>query len=238
MVLGLAACAAAPRPATPADVEAFKSLLALVQRETASGPRSAEFDVEFGRLATSKLPRCFGHPLGQLGPIQMDLVAAVGANGAIEDVAVLPLTEQTICVRDALRSSRLRFKPGAPHYGRAWFGGLRVPDYGKPVAPRALAVADPTIRCAEIVPPKPTRGDAPKPPPELRAAGREAKATLRISVGADGAVTNVDLLSSSSEQWAAAAREAALRWAYEPARCDGKPVAVVFEISADLRFLH
>jgi len=239
MVLGLAACAAAPRPATLADVEAFTSLLALAQKEASAGPKAAEFDAEFVRLAVSKLPGCFGRPPGLLSPIQMDLVAAVGANGAIEDVAVLPLTEQTICVRDALRSSRLATPPGAPRHARLWFGGnLKMPDYDKPVLPLGFALADPRVRCVDIVRPKPIRQEGPQPPPEPRASGFEGRAILRIRVGADGVVTKVDVLSTNSEQWSAAAREAALRWEYEPARCDGKPVAVVLESAISVSFLH
>lgn len=235
--LGLAACAAAQRPATLADVEAFKSLLALERKDTSSGLKAAGFDAEFARLAASKLPRCFGGPPGLLRPVQMDLVAAVAANGEIKDVAVLPLNEQTVCVRDALRSGRLATAPGAPHYARLWFGGdLKMPDYDKPVLPLGFALADTRLRCADVVPPKLIRGEGPQPPPELRASNFEGRATLRISVGADGAVTKVDVLSSNSERWSAAAREAALRWEYEPARCDGKPAAAVLESALFLSF--
>ena len=58
-----------------------------------------------------------------------------------------------------------------------------------------------------------------------RAEGVEGKLKLRITVGADGQVTGVDVLSSVAPELDAAAVAAVRRWRFKPAIMCGKPVA-------------
>jgi protein TonB len=58
-----------------------------------------------------------------------------------------------------------------------------------------------------------------------RAEGIEGKLKLRVVVGGDGSVTQVDVLSSVSPELDAAAVAAVKRWRFKPAMACGKPVA-------------
>jgi len=58
-----------------------------------------------------------------------------------------------------------------------------------------------------------------------RSEGIEGKLKLRITVGADGQVTAVDVLSSVAPELDAAAVAAVRRWRFKPAMMCGKPVA-------------
>jgi periplasmic protein TonB len=57
-----------------------------------------------------------------------------------------------------------------------------------------------------------------------RAEGIEGKLTLRLTVGADGSVVNVEVLSSVSPELDAAAVAAVRQWRFKPAMACGKPV--------------
>jgi len=58
-----------------------------------------------------------------------------------------------------------------------------------------------------------------------RAEGIEGKLKLKITVGADGAVLRVDVLSSVSPELDAAAVAAVKQWRFKPAMACGKPIA-------------
>ena len=58
-----------------------------------------------------------------------------------------------------------------------------------------------------------------------KAEGTEGKLKLRLTVGRDGAVVNVDVLGSVAPDVDAAAVEAAKKWRFRPAMACGRPVA-------------
>ena len=58
-----------------------------------------------------------------------------------------------------------------------------------------------------------------------KAEGTEGKLKLRLTVGRDGSVVNVDVLSSVAPDVDAAAVEAAKKWRFRPAMACGRPVA-------------
>ncbi len=102
-------------------------------------------------------------------------------------------------------------------------GGSGTPS---PAGPGALPDAPPQLL-----------GDPPAPryPPRARDEGREGTVLLRLTVAADGTVTEaVVVRSSGSPDLDAAAREAASRWRLRPARRAGVPVAA--EVQVPVRF--
>jgi protein TonB len=58
-----------------------------------------------------------------------------------------------------------------------------------------------------------------------KAEGTEGKLKLRLTVGRDGSVVNVDVLGSVAPDVDAAAVEAAKKWRFRPAMACGRPVA-------------
>jgi protein TonB len=58
-----------------------------------------------------------------------------------------------------------------------------------------------------------------------RADGIEGKLKLKVTVGSDGSVVNVEILSSVSPELDAAAVAAVKRWRFKPSMACGKPVA-------------
>jgi len=58
-----------------------------------------------------------------------------------------------------------------------------------------------------------------------RAEGVEGRLKLRLTVGADGAVTKVDVVESVAPELDAAAVAAAKQWRFKPALACGKPIA-------------
>jgi len=75
-------------------------------------------------------------------------------------------------------------------------------------------------------------------PADALEAGREAAVELSITISADGAVTDVRVVTSAGEAFDAAAVAAARRFVFEPATRDGAPIAArigyryVFELRA------
>jgi len=75
-------------------------------------------------------------------------------------------------------------------------------------------------------PPAPkTTNQKPDYPQEAKAAGREGMVVLKIVVQADGTVGKVDVMRGE-EPFLSAAIQAVKAWTYEPARYQGKPIAV------------
>lgn len=66
-------------------------------------------------------------------------------------------------------------------------------------------------------------------PPDARARGLEAAVTLRITLDAEGNVTDVQVPEPVGDGFDEAAIDAVRRMAWEPARTSAGPVAVVFE---------
>ena len=67
--------------------------------------------------------------------------------------------------------------------------------------------------------------------------GREGKVVVRVLVGIDGRVTQVELLSAASNTFAATRKQALSKWRFTPATRDGVPqedsrsVAVTFVLN-------
>lgn len=83
--------------------------------------------------------------------------------------------------------------------------------------------------------PRPRTRQAPRYPARARARGIEGEVTLALLVGEDGAIRDVQVLSAEpSGVFEEAAREALRAWRFEPARYQGRPVAV--RVEQTLRF--
>ncbi len=123
-------------------------------------------------------------------------------------------------------------------------GGIAVPQGGaapEPAAaahatsaPRALAPA-PVDACAEpVVKPKLKSIRQPSPTTAARDAQVDGRVRVEVSVGADGSVKSVRLLSGLGFGLDEASLDAARHAVFEPATRCGKPVAATFVIA--LRF--
>ena len=75
---------------------------------------------------------------------------------------------------------------------------------------------------------------APAYPDAARAAGIEGDVTLRVTIGADGNVKDIDPLSGHSAL-VRAAMQAVAQWRYAPALLDGWPVSVVTNVTIAFR---
>jgi len=116
-------------------------------------------------------------------------------------------------------------KPGAPQ-----------PVKPKPAARRSRRRSSPTIA---IIPAPTTQGACTEPPgkpeptlktdieytEEARAAGIEGRLVLKVTVDADGNVTDVQVVSSVDPALDAAAIATVKTWRFKPALACGKPVA-------------
>ena len=79
------------------------------------------------------------------------------------------------------------------------------------------------------VPPRLIDGPHPAYPDIARRAGVDGTVVLHITLGLDGRVEQAQVVRSTTlGVFDEAAREAVLKWRYEPARIDGRPVRAVF----------
>jgi protein TonB len=92
-----------------------------------------------------------------------------------------------------------------------------------PAIETARAVLPPPVRrAAELI-----SGDLQPPyPPSEERAQRGGSVRMRLTIGTDGRVSEVERLSATSDAfWRAAERQARTRWRFRPATEDGRPVA-------------
>ena len=62
-------------------------------------------------------------------------------------------------------------------------------------------------------------------PPAEQRAGRDGAVTLKVLIGVDGRVRDVQQLSATSEEfWRVTQKQALARWRFRPATRDGIPV--------------
>lgn len=94
---------------------------------------------------------------------------------------------------------------------------LPVPVHAQPAAPDAADQSTSPPRLVELV--------EAAYPPEALAARRGARVELVITIGADGAVADVEVVAAAGDGFDEAAVEAARRFRFEPARTGGVPVA-------------
>lgn len=93
--------------------------------------------------------------------------------------------------------------------------GTIVPPYDPPRTPVTIGAK---------VDPRYARFLQPDYPPGERRMGREGKVVVRVLVGIDGRVVQVELLSAVSDAFFAATRKQALeKWRFTPATRDGVP---------------
>ncbi|WP_438025465.1 TonB-dependent siderophore myxochelin receptor MxcH [Sorangium sp. So ce233] len=78
---------------------------------------------------------------------------------------------------------------------------------------------------ARIEPPRLVEGAEAEYPPEARAARREGDVVLKLLIDAEGRVTEAEIASPAGHGFDEAARAAALRFRFTPARRGGTPVA-------------
>ncbi|QDZ08979.1 TonB family protein [Sphingomonas panacisoli] len=104
-----------------------------------------------------------------------------------------------------------------------------------PIAP-ILPIADPGPTVTPVTPPKPKIVDTiydirytsalqpPYPAAEIR-AGNVGRVVIRVLVGTDGRVKQVERVSAASDAFFAAAEKQALtKWRFKPATSDGTPI--------------
>lgn len=117
--------------------------------------------------------------------------------------------------------------PGPPiSYDPGPIGELYA-DLGPPPIPAA-----PVRRAAELL----SRDlQPPYPASEIRAQ-RGGRVQVRVTIGTDGRVTAVEMLSATSDAfWRATERQALTRWRFRPATEDGRPVVATKVLTVTFR---
>ncbi|WP_437733336.1 TonB-dependent siderophore myxochelin receptor MxcH [Sorangium sp. So ce1335] len=97
----------------------------------------------------------------------------------------------------------------------------RAPDAGAPGGERA----PPGVGGARVEPPQLVEGVEAEYPPEARAARQEGRVVLKLLIDASGRVTEAEIAARAGHGFDEAARAAALRFRFTPARRGGTPVA-------------
>lgn len=131
-----------------------------------------------------------------------------------------------------------------------------LPDFDSPIAPPPdfepvePAPAPPPAPAPE--PSRPSRGVypgvppggtepqvltrvMPRYPPSARAAGVEGTAVIRAVVRRNGRVGNVEVLRDPGMGLGDAAAEAVRRWRFQPARLNGEPIEVQYNVTVNFR---
>jgi len=88
----------------------------------------------------------------------------------------------------------------------------------------------PLVPTADMVLPVLLRRVEPEYPEAARVARLPGQVVLTAVIERDGGVGEVEVLQSTNRLFEAPAAEAVRRWAYRPARLDGRPVAVYFTV--------
>lgn len=127
----------------------------------------------------------------------------------------------------SLASPAIREEPPSPPAAEASF---------ETAAP---AGAEPTeelsLDCAELAPPVVLYRAAPKPPLGLRGKGRQDQVVLAARIGEDGKLGELKAVKATRDDLVPPALEAARRWRFAPARCDGQPIAVSYQLTLNFR---
>ena len=102
----------------------------------------------------------------------------------------------------------------APAFAGGWklADGREVPSHAKFTPPRPINVAKPVY------------------PAALEAEKVSGKVAVECTVAVDGSLTKVEVVSSTREEFAAAASEAAKHSSFEPASLDGQKVAAIAKL--------
>lgn len=95
------------------------------------------------------------------------------------------------------------------------------------ITPPPPPLPDPVITEAGIDP-RALTAFQPDYPGAMIRQGLEGKVTVRVSIGADGRVTDIERLSATDEAfWLATQRHAMRKWRFRPATRDGVPIASI-----------
>lgn len=114
-----------------------------------------------------------------------------------------------------------------------------------PAAPAASYGADAEVCAADVQPPVPRLNENPviqvptvvhrvTPHVDRSVVGHRAEATVEAVIGEDGVPRNVCFVSGN-RTWGRALVEAVRRWRFRPALFDGKPTAVIFQVTMTYR---
>lgn len=134
---------------------------------------------------------------------------------AVIDPPPLQRPERTDPIAPTKTEFVLPAGPSGLDGGVAGSTGTVVPPYLPPHQPVTIGAK---------VDPRFARFLQPDYPPGERRMGREGKVMVRVLVGIDGRVTQVELLSAASDAFFAATRKQALeKWRFTPATRDGVP---------------
>ena len=105
---------------------------------------------------------------------------------------------------------------------------------GAPVP--ATPAAQPVRIGGNIRAPRKLKDVHPVYPPAMRAAGREGTVPLEATIGADGAVHSVRVLSASIHpDFAVAAADAVRQWQFAPTLLNRVPVEVSMKVNIEFR---
>lgn len=108
--------------------------------------------------------------------------------------------------------------------------GTRGREFDDSAAPLDLGSAHP-----EVTKPKLVHRVEPEVPEVSRRKGTKGNVELAAVIDEDGRVTAARIVSSNDFAFAIASLDAVMRWTYEPARRDGRPVAVRFVVKTSFR---
>lgn len=116
----------------------------------------------------------------------------------------------------------------------AWFALACIAAPAENTAPQPLSTVNfrgeelPVFAASQPIQPK--KLVQPQYPARERLAGLDGQAVITLLVGADGKVSEVDILSSQPTAFfGKAARAAALQWQYEPLVQEGQPTAFIVQ---------
>ena len=76
---------------------------------------------------------------------------------------------------------------------------------------------------------------SPKYPPEARKEKVMGMVTVETVITEEGVVEDIQVLESPDDRLSAAAVEAIRQWQFDSALCDGKPVAVYYNLTVNFR---
>ncbi len=91
---------------------------------------------------------------------------------------------------------------------------------GESVAPPPVAEAP-----SKATLPKPITQASPDYPESLAYSGKELTAKAQFTIGTDGKVTDIEIISASEPAFAESVQTALAKWTFTPATLDGQPVA-------------
>ena len=103
------------------------------------------------------------------------------------------------------------------------------------IAAATPVIPEPVRRSAEV---DPRYRDALQPPypREQEAAQRTGSVRVRITIGTDGRVTNIEQLFATNDSfWRVTERQARNRWRFRPATVDGRPVVSTMLMTVTFR---